>query len=85
MSVRLWVDLTKTMTPRKQRLRSRTRLRRRIPACEDAASGQEAMPPPLPAQAVQEFETKPKHNVFRIQIIRKMSRNVRKRPASVKK
>ena len=52
---------------------------------EDDASGEEAVPPPSPTQAAQEFETKPKRNGVRIRIIRKTSPNVHKRPASVKK
>ena len=52
---------------------------------EDAARGEEVLPPPLPAQAAQEFETKPKHNGVLIQITRNTSPNVHKRPASVKK
>jgi hypothetical protein len=52
---------------------------------DDDASREEAVPPPSPTQATQDFETQRTHNAIRIRIIRKTSPNIHKRPASVKK
>jgi hypothetical protein len=52
---------------------------------DDDASIKEAVPPPSPSQATQDFETQHTQNALRIRINQKTSPNIHKRPASVKK